>query len=135
MHSATGKENVNKYIKDKRIIISVDNVKCDNNDNGSFLLAWKTRMDDFLLDWFLEHVDAEDCDTISGNMDGISDVVSSLCADCAFEDFNKEECGNFIFSSDIRRMNIMRWLYLFCRLICFHTSKEVSYVVDVVMSR
>ena len=112
MHSATGKENELKHIMDKKVIISIDNVKCDNNDNGSFLLEWKTRMDGFLFDGsVVEHVDADFvCNTISGNIcDCISSGLyfSSLSVEYNFADLKEVICDNFIFSSGIRRMNTM----------------------------
>ena len=107
MHSATGKENEHKNSMDKKVIIGIDNVNCDNNDMGSFLLELRTRMDVFLFDGSMEHVDADVCNTIWGSVDGISGVLSSLQLECTIEDFNKEVCDDFIVSSCIRRMNIM----------------------------
>ena len=78
MPSATGKENAHKDIMDKKDIISRDNVNCDNNDKASFLLEWRTRMDVFLFDGPMEHVDADAWNTIWGSVDGISGVLSSL---------------------------------------------------------
>ena len=74
---------------DKKVIISINNVNCDNNDKGSFLLEWRTRMDLFLIGGYMEHVDTGVCNTIWGNVDGSSGVLSSLQLDCTIEGFNK----------------------------------------------
>ena len=78
MPSAMGKENAHKSIMDKKVIISIDNVNCDNNDKASFLLEWRTRMDVFLFDGAVEHVDAGVWNTIWDSVDGTSGVLSSL---------------------------------------------------------